>query len=254
MNSHQFIIIVALVLPAAIFSQTQDTTIQQVNVVFEYSVYNFPEDWRNEQINAQGQQIAIEEIPRSKRVIAKALNKYGDKLLEYNLKTVYFLKSMKFFNVGFGGTNSTDLLYLTNNGISMGYTDKYIEQTFHHEFSSILFRNYSRFFDTIAWKKANDPTFDYNDPESGVGAIRKGRSSQVPDTSLARFGFLTEYSMSSLENDLNTLAQNLFLPDWGFWDIFDKSPGVRTKIQLLIAFYHGLDKRYTEQYFRRFSH
>lgn len=253
MNIHQFIFIVTLHLPSAIFSQTQDTTIQQVNVVFEYSVYNFPEDWRNEQINAQGQQIAIEEIPRSKRVIAKALNKYGDKLLEYNLKTVYFLKSMKFFNVGFGGTNSTDLLYLTNNGISMGYTDRYIEQTFHHEFSSILFRNYSRFFDTIAWKKANDPTFDYNDPESGVGAIRTGRSSQVLDTALARFGFLTEYSMSGLENDLNTLAQNLFSPDKGFWNIVDKYPRVKTKTRLLISFYRELEPRYTEQYFRSFA-
>jgi hypothetical protein len=254
MNSRPVILFVALLLSAATHAQLQDTTIQQVKIVFEYSDHNFPGEWRNDQINAQGQQIAIEEIPRSKKIIAMALGKYGDQLLEYNLKAVYFLRSMQFFQVGFGGTNSTDRLYLTNNGIPMGYTDRYIEQTFHHEFSSILFRNYSRFIDTAKWKKANDPTFDYNDPESGVGAIRKGRSSQVPDTSLARFGFLTEYSMSSLENDLNTLAQNLFLPDQGFWDIFDMYPGIRTKTQLLIAFYNELDKRYTEKYFRRFSH
>ncbi|HET9744138.1 MAG TPA: hypothetical protein VFP97_00410, partial [Chitinophagaceae bacterium] len=177
-----------------------------------------------------------------------------DQLLQDNLKAVYFLKSMRFFNVGYGGTNATDALFMTNNGSSMGYTDRYIEQTFHHEFSSILFRNYNPILDTIAWKKANDPTFDYNDPESGVGAIRTGRSSQLPDTVLSKYGFLTEYSTSSLENDINTLAQNLFLPDTGFWGIFDKYPKIKTKTRLLILFYNKLDGRYTERYFRSFDH
>lgn len=250
MNNHQYILAIALFIPSFLNSQTGDTTIQQVRIVFEYSADNFPREWRIEEINATGQQIATEEIPRSKQIIAKALNKYGNVLLEYNLKAVFFLKSMQFYNVGFGGTNSTDALYLTNNGIAMGYTDKYIEQTFHHEFSSILFRNYTRFFDTVAWKKANDPSFDYNDPESGVGAIRTGRSSQVPDTALARFGFLTEYSMSGIENDLNTIAQNLFRPDKGFWDAVDKYPAIKTKTQLLISFYHKLGDQYTERFFR----
>jgi len=254
MNSRQFIVAISLFLPTVLFSQTEDTTIQQVKVVFEYSADIFPDDWRNDRIDAQGQQIAIEEIPRSKQVAIKALNKYSTTLLSYNLKGLYFLKSMKFFGVSFGGTNSSDALYLTNNGITLGYTDAYIEQTFHHEFSSILFRNYARFFDTTAWKKANDPSFDYNDPESGVGAIRNGRSSQVLDTSLAKYGFITEYAMSSLENDLNTLAQNLFLPEQSFWNIVDKYPKIKTKIQLLIAFYNKLDDRYTERYFRAFDH
>jgi len=254
MNSRQFIVAIALLLPAVLLSQTEDTTIQQVKVVFEYSADIFPDDWRNERIDAQGQQIDLEEIARSKQVAIKALNKYSTTLLGYNLRALYFLKSMKFFGVSFGGTNSLDALYLTNNGTSLGYTDTYIEQTFHHEFSSILFRNYVRFFDTTAWKKANDPNFDYNDPESGVGAIRTGRSSQVLDTSLARYGFLTEYSMSSLENDLNTMAQNLFLPDMSFWNIVNKYPKIKTKMQLLAAFYNKLDTRYTEKYFRNFDH
>jgi len=254
MNNRQFITVLALLLPAVLLSQTEDTTIQLVKVVFDYSAYNFPEDWRNERINAQGEQIAISEIARSKKVISKALNKYGTHVLSDNLRSVYFLKSMRFFGVGYGGTNSLDALYLTNNGYAMGYTDDYIEQTFHHEFSSIIFRNYISTFDTTLWKKANDPSFDYNDPESGVGAIRSGRSSQVLDTALSRFGMLTEYAMSSLENDVNTIAQNLFLSEKGFWDIVDKYPRVRMKTFLLIAFYHKLDDRFSERYFRNFNH
>lgn len=254
MDRRQLTVVLILLLPITILSQTEDTTIQQVKVVFNYSADNFPVDWRNDRIDAQGQQIAVDEIPRSKRIAVRALNKYSTTLLGYNLKGLYFLKTMKFFGVSFGGTNSLDALYLTNNGIALGYTDNYIEQTFHHEFSSILFRNYVSYFDTTAWKKANDPTFDYNDPESGVGAIRNGRSSQVLDTALAKYGFMTEYAMSSLENDLNTLAQNLFLPEQGFWNIVDKYPKIKTKMQLLVAFYNKLDDRYTERYFRAFNH
>jgi len=254
MNSRRLTLVLVLLLPLAAMSQSEDTTIQQVKVVFNYSVYNFPQEWRNDRIDAQGQAIATDEIQRSKQVAVAALNKYSTTLLEYNLKTVYFLKSMQFFGVGYGGTNSTDALYMTNNGIAMGYTNRYIEQTFHHEFSSILFRNYIRFFDTTAWKRANDPTFDYNDPESGVGSIRTGRSSQVLDRALARYGFLTEYSMSSLENDLNTLAQNLFLPDSDFWKIVDGYPRIKIKVGLLILFYSQIDHRYSESYFRNFDH
>lgn len=254
MNRRLNSIILCLLLAPVVWAQEKDTTIQGVKIVFNYSVANFPETWRLTPVNADGEQIAAFEVDRSKLIMIKALSKYNDLLLEYNLKAVYFLKSMRFFNVGYGGTNSTDALYLTNNGYSMGYTDRYIEQTFHHEFSSILFRNYNTVIDTVSWRRANDPTFDYNDPESGVGAIRTGRSSQLPDTALAKYGFLTEYSMSSLENDINTLAQNLFLPDPGFWRIFDKYPKIRAKTQLLILFYNYLDGRYTERFFRSLEH
>jgi hypothetical protein len=254
MKSFLKAIILCLLLPAASGAQHADTVIQGVKIVFSYSPENFPETWRLAPVNADGEEIAPYEVERTKLVMIRTLSKYSDQLLGYNLKAVYFLKSMRFFNVGYGGTNATDALFMTNNGYSMGYTDRYIEQTFHHEFSSILFRNYNLILDTIAWKKANDPTFDYNDPESGVGAIRTGRSSQLLDTVLSKYGFLTEYSMSSLENDINTLAQNLFLPDAGFWSIFDKYPKIKTKTGFLILFYNKLDERYTERYFRNFDH
>src|SRR5262249_10670483 len=124
-------------------------------------------------------------------------------------------------------------------------------QTFHHEFSSILFRNYPSLLDTIAWKNANIPGFDYNDPEAGVGAIRKNQSSQELDTALCAKGFLTQYAYSSLENDINTVAQNLFKPSHGFWEIVDRYPRINRKTKLLIAFYNQLHSVFTESYFRQ---
>jgi hypothetical protein len=160
---------------------------------------------------------------------------------------------MKFYNVGYGGTNSSDAIYLTDSGFSHGYTDSYLEQTFHHEFSSILFRNFITSIDTIAWMKANEKDFHYEDPEDGVGAIKKHRSSQLINLKLCGKGFLTEYAMSSLENDLNTIAQHLFLPAKDFWKIADSCPRIRIKTQLLINFYNTLNPQFTESYFRKLN-
>lgn len=231
-----------------------DTTIRGVEVYFNAGTTEaFPAEWQTAPTNASSFPIAKAEISRSNSVMIKALSKYPTGLLGLTLKAVYFFKDMSFFNVGFGGTNSNDAVYITNDGEEKGYTDAYLEQTFHHEFSSILFRDYPQFIDTNAWKKANIAGFDYNDPEAGVGAIRNNESSQSLDTILCTKGFLTQYAYSSLENDINTIAQNLFSPEENFWLYADKYPRIKQKVKLLIAFYSKLDKNFTESYFRKFD-
>jgi len=231
----------------------QDTTIWGVVVKFHYAPNIFPESWQIAPISAKGEEISSYEIQRTKMIMVKAIDKYPQALLEYNLKNVYWLKSMKFYDVGYGGTNSNDALYLTDNGELQGYTNAYMEQTFHHEFSSILMRNYPALLDTVAWKNANARGFDYNDPENGVGAIRNNQSSQELDTMICKKGMLTQYGMSSLENDANTFAQNLFCPATNFWTIVDHYPMIHKKVMLLIDFYNKLSSTFNETYFRRLS-
>ena len=238
-------------LPFYLFSQNADTTVRKVYVGFNYSTDIFPESWRTPPINATGHQMDRGEIERCKAIIVKALNKYPEILFEHNLKSVFFLKDMKFYDVGYGGTNSPDAVYLTNRGVSSGYTDKYLEQTFHHEFSSVLFRNHPSFLDTNAWKAANAPGFIYNDPENGVGAIRNKQSSQALDTLLCQKGILTQYAGSGIENDVNTIAQNLFSPEKDFWPIVDRFPRIKIKADLLIGFYGQLSSMYTAAWFRK---
>jgi hypothetical protein len=236
------------------FSQNiNDTTIQGVLVSFRYSSSIFPSDWQAPPISATGDPISSAEIARSKLIMAAGLKKYPSAALIKNLKAVYFLKSMKFYNVGYGGTNSTDALYLTNDGVLLGYTDLYLEQTFHHEYSSILYRKYPSYFDEAGWKGANIINFDYNDPEAGVGAIRNNQSSQDLDTFLCAKGFLTQYSLSGIENDINTFAQNLFSPSENFWLYADRYTRINKKVNLLITFYHKINPVFTEAYFRKFS-
>lgn len=246
-------IFIAFVFPVASFAGNKDTTIQGVKLESVYSSSIFPESWQGGSVNAEGEQISDYELKRVQPILIKALRKYPKDMLSADLRAVYVLKSMKFFNVGFGGTNSSDAVYITSDGVSAGYTDAYIEQTFHHEFSSILFRKHPSFLDTTAWKQQNNASFDYNDPENGVGAIKNKKSSQALDTDLAEKGMLTQYAMSSLENDINTFAQNLFVPESNFWEIVDRYPKINKKVKLLIVFYSKLSPVFTEQYFRAFA-
>ena len=227
-----------------------DTTIRSIYIGFTYNVSIFPESWISEPINASGEPLDKAEIKRSKKIIGKALNKYPSGVLKKELHSIYMLKSMNFYHVGYGGTNATDALYLCNDGSKKGYSDLYLEQTFHHEFSSILYRNHRSWLDDTAWMAANIPGFYYNDPENGVGAIRNNNSSQDLDTILCQKGFLTQYSQSSLENDINTFAQNFFSPSPGFWKLADRYPVIQKKMKLLVAFYHQLAPFFTEKYFR----
>ena len=109
----------------------------------------------------------------------------------------------------------------------------------------------TEFLDTAAWSKANVPGFIYNDPGEGIGAIQKNQSSQDIDTVLCSKGILTQYALSAMENDINTIAQNLFCPDRNFWKTVDKYPRVKAKVLLLINFYNKFSPAYTERYFRK---
>lgn len=233
-----------------LFAQPSDTTIKGVTISFNHDPSIFPDSWRVKPVSAFAEKLAPAEIRRSKAVIARALEHYPASTLA-NLKKVYFLQQLKFYDVPYGGTNSTDVIYLVNHGVVRGYTDKYLEQTFHHEFSSILFRNFPEKLDTTEWKMANDANFNYNDPENGVGAIRNKQSSQALDSVLCEKGVLTQYGSSSIENDVNTFAQNLFLAEPDFWKMVSEFPAIRKKTTLLIGFYNRINPVFTEDYFRR---
>ena len=174
------------------YSSPPDTTIRGVTVQFTFSRNIFPLSWRDDRINANGEAIDLKEVERSLMIVTRALRKYPANALQNDLHTVYFVKSLRFFGVAYGGTNSNDALYLANNGASMGFTDLYLEQTFHHEYSSILYRNHTSWFDEKGWTSVNPSGFLYNDPENGVGAIRNNASSQELDTILCKKGFLTQ--------------------------------------------------------------
>jgi len=210
-----------------------------VEINFEVKENIFPDSWYKSPINGYAKSLDFNEHDRSETLIKEVLEKYPESLIRRNLEKIHVLKYLEFYDVSYGGTNSSDAVYITNNGISSGYTDLFIKQAFHHELSSIFLRNYDIYFNENQWKSINPENFNYG--SGGVEEIRTGKSSQIFDDSLNAIGFLSIYSMSSLENDLNNFAQHFFEPSDEFRDILLKYEPLQKKAKLFKLFYQNID-------------
>ncbi|HOZ29431.1 MAG TPA: hypothetical protein PLL66_00790 [Bacteroidales bacterium] len=222
-----------------------------IEIIFVTEEEMFPESWRENDINGEAGSLELSERRRSGNLVQQALVKYPIQLLNDNLKKIYVLSYLKFYDVEYGGTNSNDVVYLSNQGVDEGYSDFYIEQLFHHEFSSILYRNYASFFFNSKWECINDSDFVYG--EGGVKEISDNEAGLDFNEDYHVMGFLYQYAMSGIENDLNSIAENLFCPHPKFWEVYDRYPKIRLKTDLVIKLYNSIDEDFNKEYFLKFA-
>ena len=64
-------------------------------------------------------------------MVKKAMSKYPSNTLRENLNNVYIVKKLTFSDISAAGTNSRYSIYISNNGLDNGYTDSFLEITFH---------------------------------------------------------------------------------------------------------------------------
>lgn len=205
----------------------------------------FPPSWQ--EFNPRATSVRPSEVERSMEIIFDALGKYPAIVMEENLGRVYVVGSLEFKGVSYAATNSRDTIYMTNRGRSEGYTNVFIERLFHAEFSSILLRNYRDSFPEESWLAANPEEFEYG--ESGAEAILTGRASEDMNPKLLKQGFLTEYGMSTMENDFNSYAKHLMTQGSIVLECAKRYPRVQKKIDVFIAFYCSIHPEFTAEYF-----
>lgn len=211
----------------------------------------FPASWTVREISASASSLPSDEVPRSLDALDRAMEKYPVTLLQKNLKRVYVLSRLAFYGVPYGGTNSADTVYLANGGKDFGFTDRYLEESFHHEFSSILLRNYSSVFDRRAWLAANPPGFKYFG--DGTKAVRSGQASTKTSRRWQMEGFLAQYATASIEEDFNMVAEALMTGSQEFWTAVDQSPRLKQKVDVAVRFYGALSGTFSDSSFRAFT-
>ena len=216
-----------------------------VIVKFEEEENTFPEYWYTEEINAETTPLPTAEKKRTLTVLSAALEKYPVHVIKRHLAELYIFGKLEFFNQGYAGTYSENILYLANEGIEEGYSNGFIEQSFHHEFSSMLWYANQELLDTTEWKKLNK--MEYGD--GGIQALIDDTDSPEFDEDYNERGFLFQYAASDLENDINSFAENLFAPTLEFRDALKKHPVLRKKMAMLIAFYTALDPSLNSSFF-----
>lgn len=207
----------------------------------------FPKCWLSTDINARAEALQESEIERSRIILSRVMEKYPAEVLARNIEVVYVLHRLTYKGISAGGTNSCRNIYIVNRGSCEGYTEKWIERTFHAEFSSILLRNYPQYLDREAWEQANAGSFNYG--VSGVQCVKQKQARKVFDPSLHRDGFLYQYARSTFENDFNSIAAQLFLGDDRFWSLVDRFPAIKEKTELAITFYHRIDHKFSRSFF-----
>lgn len=217
-------------------------------VIYHPEKRMFPCKWRKKWINPEVIRLDTAEIQRMHAILDRSLGKYPSKLLKKNLRTIYVLKSMFFYGLEYGGTYYKRKVYISNNGIENGYSDAYLEGSFHHEFSSVLLNRHPRSFDKDSWQASCPPGFVYGN--GGREALSMNATNLNLDSALFRDGFLNEYSLASPEEDFNCFAEYIFRNDPGFWRAWESSESIRRKTEILIRFYHHLDPIFTLEYFR----
>jgi len=219
-----------------------------VEIIFPADAGIFPHQWTIKKINPSIRPVCHEELIRLEDLLTFAFSKYPVAVLNANLKRVCVVKSMTFYGLPYGGTNYQHTVYLSDDNDNPWFNDEYIEQVFHHEFSSILLRDFHVYFDQAKWLSLNPPSFRYG--KGGADAIRQGMASMALEPETIKQGFLSQYSTASVEEDINVVAQYLFTGNPEFWNVFAMNDIIRDKARLLIGFYHKINPVFTESYFR----
>ncbi|MEQ1843259.1 MAG: hypothetical protein ABL994_22880, partial [Verrucomicrobiales bacterium] len=129
-------------------------------IIFPEDRSFLPKSWIEEPIDASIEALAPELKTEANKILELAIKKYPAKLLERSLKGVAVVGSLRFYDVGYGGT------YMANSRrIVLVYRETFdaigFEQRFHHELSSLLLKQNEDLFEAQRWSSANKPDFTY---------------------------------------------------------------------------------------------
>jgi len=210
----------------------------KVHHVYDAEVF-FPAHWIDPPISAQGQELPADEIWRLLPIIEQFLSRYPASVLNNNLADIFLLEELRFYGQSFGATNSNSGLYIKSEGNAAGFTDLFLQQRMHSEFSSILRRNYV--FPEIMWRAVNADDFEYIG--NGVELLGEANLYRTSPELLSQ-GFIVRYAQSSVENDFNMIAYHLFTDLNNLMQIASEYPLIKEKVDLAINFYESVDSRF----------
>src|SRR5262245_26246666 len=162
-NIIELIIVCTAILAAAIpFKYRFDAASKREDIKNKYGVvvhyeYDqksyFPDDF-----TARGSQAWFKDVTRTLSTIETFLSKYPSSLIQTHLKRVYISGILELSGKSYGATYVDSAIYVSIGGLSQ-YSQSWILGALHHEFSSILMKNYS--FPVKDWEAINEPGWHY---------------------------------------------------------------------------------------------
>jgi len=193
--------------------------------------------------NGKATQLDDFSIARYAKILPQVLSQYPPEVFKTHIETIKLSKILSFYSTRYGGSTVDKIIYLTDDGRDNGFSDFFIRQTFHHEFSSVLMK--SRDFPTQKWLDANSPEVKYETNfENFLKSISKDRDLVGNDYFYQR-GMMSKYSYSTLENDFNLFAQTVFNEPERMKDLIRQYLIIKRKYEILKEFYLSISPEFS---------
>jgi hypothetical protein len=221
---------------------------QRYNLKIKYRVGPdlIDEKGRLPPINGKATQLDEFGIARFVKILPEVLSQYPPEVIKTHIESIRLAKELWFYGVRYGGSMFEKILYLTNSGREQGFTDFFIKQTFHHEFSSVLMKSHD--FPTEKWISANPPDVKYEtDFEKYLQSIEQDRDLKGNEYFYQR-GMISKYGYSTVENDFNLYAQTVFNEPKRMKDLVNKYPIIRKKYEILKDFYLSISPEFSKTF------
>jgi len=221
---------------------------KRYNISINYNVDDYFIDEQSKRPPSSGKATQIDdfELARFSRLLEEVLAQYPPDIVKNNIIEIRLSKTLSFFNVGYGGSNINSVIYLTSEGVGQGYTDFYIKQSFHHEFSSSLFNNYD--FPKIQWLEANPADFYYHSDAANELKSIESDKDLFGEEQYYQNGIIAKYSYTNYENDFNLFAQMVFNEPERLKKLVNKYPILKKKYLIMKDFYLSISPSFTDTF------
>ena len=135
----------------------------------------------------------VNDIDKKFKIISRNFNKYSSNFLKkINLKYIVLCEDLSVSGINTAGVPNHKMKTLI---IDIKFNKNHFERTMHHEVFHIIKDGHSKFFNEKIWESYNDDGFQY--AECSTCSDRLGLSIYKKTK-----GFLTEYSMSTANEDM----------------------------------------------------
>ena len=171
--------------------------------------------------------------------IGSALEMYPPALVRKYLTAVFLARTLEINGVSGAAMFANSWIY-----VAVPARDelgiKSYELSLHHELSSLLF--FGADFPTLRWHLVNETGFQYLDNQDDI--IKAAAPSNRKDPKQAETwhaaGFVSDYGMASMENDVNTFAELMMGDPGKLRRLCEKYPKIARKKNIMVQFYTKL--------------
>lgn len=235
----------------------------RIEIVYQNLTQTFHPGWLQPPINVKVEALKPSSLPDVLFALEQALAAYPPAVITHNLRLIGLAEQLSFYNQVYGATYvhysvldeqglpyKSDLFLGTFSNLPDFDLRPSLLNLFHHEFSSVLFKNYA--FPEKAWLAVNPPDFAYG--QGGLQALKQGDNPHTTSEVQYQAGILTRYSMASLEEDINIFSGMAFSEPKKLLSLCQKYPRLSSKLKLWIEFYLSIDADFGKtQLFRDYA-